>query len=154
MAWRGPHQQESHWRSSASALPRPFSYYPSSSSNILAYQLATPRCLEPAAYIMHRRGQLMRRIIAKHPFAHATIMRILGLCKDERIMGITLGEWTSAPPACPPPTYGKRSKWTKQAHEVAGPVGIFCTSLAEHRATTSTDLVIESWPTLKLHLLH
>ena len=69
-------------------------------------------------------------------------------------MGVTPGEWSSATPCCPPPTYGRRSKWTSQAHEVAGPVGLFCTSMAEHRATTDSNLVIESWPTLRFHLLH
>ena len=37
---------------------------------------------------------------------------------------------------------------------MAGPVGLFCTSLAEHKATTDSNLVIESWPTLRFHLLH
>ena len=59
--------------------------------NILAFQLATPRCLEPAAHIMLRRGQLMRRIIAKHPGGQETIVRILDSYKEERIMGITIG---------------------------------------------------------------
>ena len=58
------------------------------------------------AYIMLRRGQLMRGIVAKHPCALSTITRILDCYKEDRIMGVPTGEWPSAPPCCPPPTYG------------------------------------------------
>ena len=46
-----------------------------------------------------------------------------------------------------PVTYGSRSKWTEQSHEVKGPIGLLCTSLAEHRAAITCDLEVYGWPT-------
>ena len=80
------------------AIAKVISFYSTSSSNLLAFQLATTRLLEPAAYIMLRRGQLMRRIAAKHPSALPSIKRILELYKGDRIMEVTTGEWLSALP--------------------------------------------------------
>ncbi len=37
---------------------------------------------------------------------------------------------------------------------MGGPVGLFCTSLAEHKAAITTSLVIHSWPTFCFHLLY
>ena len=49
------------------ALARAIGFHSSTTSNLLVFELASPHVLEPASYIMLRRAQLMRRIIAKHP---------------------------------------------------------------------------------------
>ena len=54
----------------------------------------------------------------------------------------------------PPASYVGRMEWTSRARSMAGPVGLFCTSLAEHRAAVTAGLAIFSWPTFCFHLLH
>ena len=103
---------------------------------------------------MTRRAQLLRRIIAKHPWSEAKVKSILQLFEEQGIIGVCGGPLQEEPPVCPPPSYRGRMKWTTQARYMAGPVGLFCTSLAEHRAAFTTDLAIHSWPAFCFHLLH
>ena len=55
------------------AIARAIGYYSTSSSNILTYHVSSHHMLEPGSYIMLRRAQLMRRIVAKHPWTEAKI---------------------------------------------------------------------------------
>ena len=55
---------------------------------------------------------------------------------------------------CPPVTYGSRAKWTAQAHEVKGPIGLLCTSLAEHRAAITSEMKVYGWPRFAFNLGH
>ena len=77
----------------------------------------------------------------------------LGLYVDAGIMGAGDGEDPPDVEVCPPPSYGSKGNWTKQAHEVCGPVRLLWTSLAEVRSTLSKDLMIRAWPTFKFHIL-
>ena len=51
---------------------------------------------------MLRRAQLMRRIIAKHPWAEDKVCNILRLYEQQGIMGICSGPLQDEPPTCPP----------------------------------------------------
>ena len=96
----------------------------------------------------------MRRIIAKRPDTINRVKGIIQAYSDQGIMGICDGPLQVEPPTCPPPTYGGRALWTNQARSMGGPVGLFCASLAEHKAAITTSLVIHSWPTFCFHLLY
>ena len=84
------------------AIARTIGYYNASISNILTFHLSVHHMLEPCSYIMLRRAQLMRRIIAKHPWAEDKVRNILHLYEQQAMMGICSGPLQEEPPTCPP----------------------------------------------------
>ena len=89
------------------AIARAIGYHSTNTSNLLVFELATPHIVQPASYIMLRRAQLMRRIIAKHPDTSDRIKGTIQAYSDQRIMDICDGPLQVEPPTCPlPPSYG------------------------------------------------
>ena len=84
------------------AIARTIGCYNASSSNLLTFHLSTHHMLQPGSYIMLRRAQLMRRIIAKHPWAEGKVKSILQQYEQQAVMGICSGPLQDEPPTCPP----------------------------------------------------
>ena len=139
----------------------------SDTSNTFSFHASTKFCLEPGAQILLRRLTLARRIICKHPWAGQSMQRIINHYAINGTMGalqtdgprcfqgavvepVAFGDRL----ACPPCGAGGRAIWTSQAHNVQGPVGLLCTSLAEHKGMINSDLAIWIKAGLTFHLQH
>ena len=84
------------------AIARAIGFHSSTTSNLLVFELASPHMLEPASYIMLRRAQLTRRIIAKHPDTRDRTTGLIQAYAEQGIMGICAGPLEVEPPTCPP----------------------------------------------------
>ena len=124
------------------ALAKAVSFHNQSTSNLLTFHLLKQTCIEPGAEIAYRRCNLLRRTLDKHPWVQESVSNILLHYADQGLSGAARCASDVPPDVCPPVSYGSRAKWTEQAHEVKGPIGLLCTSLAEHRAAITSEIEV------------
>ena len=139
----------------ATAIAKAIGPHSADTSNTMAFHISSKFSLEPGSQILLRRMQLARRIFAKHPWTVQAFQRITTMYEARGIEGV-ISNGISVPllEPCPPCGAAARGKWTKQAHTVQGPVGLLCTSLAEHRACIRPELIITAPSHIAFHLQH
>ena len=129
--------------------------YSQGSSNLVIQHTAGNCCLEPAAYLLHRRCTMLRRMLIKHPQlvdswrsiwgAYAKAAHPGAACTTDRVgLGVL---------PRPPPGYSTRAAWTQQAAGLQGPVGLLLQSLFEHKAVIDSNFVIRTWPVREVDLI-
>ena len=137
----------------ATAIAKAIGPHSADTSNTMSFHTATPHALEPGCQILLRRLQLTRRIFAKHPWTIPVYQRIISAYEAKGILRAIANDIiVPHMEPCPPCGASARGKWTNQSHEVAGPVGLLITSLAEHCGCIRPDLTIAGPANLAFHL--